>query len=521
MRFEGLVADYDKTINSPEGALIKQKTPRRIGRVAVTSSPNKETEMRHEKPHFLEVLLSNNETLLPISQEEIAQDEELTQFIESVWQKGGVELLSLENFFEEKAIDEESRVVALAIFDVLEIEVLGFEIPNSLPNQTEESMNYDTREFVDPSRHMLNYSSSLGLLTGKQEIELARRIQAGDEAAKKQMIEQNLLLVASYAQEYVNMGLEREDLIMEGVKGLIRATEKFDPERGFRFSTYATWWIRQAMQRGVAKTARIIHIPPHVLERRQRLIKAERKIFKEGGVTVALEELSMETGIPMKQATEAWYIPEALTILNSSVGFNDDSSELGDFIENENVVIPHEDAVLEERKRAVEAALGVLTETERRVIEMRFGLKGVREHQVQEVVKALSLRKDEVFEIQSSALQKIADSYELNRVIEDSEFERRDWQAERKEYKKRNTNRRYRLSDGKEVYLSDHDFRVFELLEQDKTYAEAAKILDVNELTIKSQILQVYKGLGLPPGKGKGEAIPLLKQVVLDEELAA
>ena len=259
---------------------------------------------------------------------------------------------------------------------------------------------------ADSLQLFLNEIGRYPLLTAAEEVALAKRVERGDLAAKERMINSNLRLVVHVAKRYRGHGVPFGDLIQDGVIGLNRAVEKFDWRKGFKFSTYATWWIRQAVQRSVAGQARTIRVPTHVHERRQTLSRHARKLETELGRPPTEQELAKSTGLKLQHVEEALSVPESRASLNSPVG--DEDGELGDLFADEHADDPEEVAENALRARAVREALADLPERERRILELRFGLDG--EPQSLEAIGAeLSLTRERIRQLETHAIAKLSD----------------------------------------------------------------------------------------------------------------
>ena len=259
---------------------------------------------------------------------------------------------------------------------------------------------------ADSLQLFLNEIGRYPLLTAAEEVALAKRVERGDLAAKERMINSNLRLVVHVAKRYRGHGVPFGDLIQDGVIGLNRAVEKFDWRKGFKFSTYATWWIRQAVQRSVAGQARTIRVPTHVHERRQTLMRHARKLEPELGRPPTNEELAKSTGLKLQHVEEALSVPESRASLNSPVG--DEDGELGDLFADEHADDPEEVAENALRARAVREALADLPERERRILELRFGLDG--EPQSLEAIGAeLGLTRERIRQLETHAIAKLSD----------------------------------------------------------------------------------------------------------------
>jgi RNA polymerase primary sigma factor len=244
------------------------------------------------------------------------------------------------------------------------------------------------------------------LLTAAQEVELAKRIERGDMQAKQRMIQSNLRLVVSIAKNYRNQGLPFLDLIQEGTLGLIRAVEKFDWRRGFKFSTYATWWIRQAVARALADKARTIRMPVHIVERLQKLNKAERMLWTQLGREPTLEEIAEEASLPFEQAQEVKAAAHASTSLDQPVGDQEDAV-FGDFVAGDGPT-PDEQVEVLLRSQALARALAALNDRERQVLILRYGLDNSEPRTLEEIGRRLDLTRERVRQIEGQALKRLS-----------------------------------------------------------------------------------------------------------------
>jgi RNA polymerase primary sigma factor len=245
-------------------------------------------------------------------------------------------------------------------------------------------------------------------------VSLAKRVERGDLAAKELMIQSNLRLVISIAKNYRNQGLPFLDLIQEGTLGLIRAVEKFDWRRGFKFSTYATWWIRQAVARALADKARTIRMPVHIVERLQKMNRAERTLWTTLGREPTLEEIADEANLTVQQVNEVRAAARASSSLDAPVGDTDDAV-LGDFVAAEEM-LPEERVELALRSQALQVALGTLAERELEVVTLRYGLGGTEPKTLEEIGRRLGLTRERVRQIELDSLRRLADQREMEAV---------------------------------------------------------------------------------------------------------
>jgi RNA polymerase primary sigma factor len=259
---------------------------------------------------------------------------------------------------------------------------------------------------LDSLRLYLRAIGKVGLLTADQEVHLAKRIERGDMAAKQHMIEANLRLVVSIAKGYLGRGLTFLDLIQEGSLGLIRAVEKFDYRRGYKFSTYATWWIRQAVTRAIADKARTIRIPVHMVEKLNKVGHVERQLVQELGREPSADEIAAALEVTAREVKEIQRLAQLPVSLEKPVGEEEDSA-LGDFVEDDTAYSPYELAVENLRKENVRKALEALPDREREVIEMRFGLKGHEARTLEEVGRAFGVTRERIRQIENTTLKKL------------------------------------------------------------------------------------------------------------------
>jgi RNA polymerase primary sigma factor len=258
----------------------------------------------------------------------------------------------------------------------------------------------------DPVRMYLKEIGKVPLLSAEEEIELAKRMELGDQESKKRLAEANLRLVVSIAKRYVGRGMLFLDLIQEGNLGLIKAVEKFDYRKGYKFSTYATWWIRQAITRAIADQARTIRIPVHMVETINKLIRVSRQLLQELGREPTPEEIAEEMNMPVERVREILKISQEPVSLETPIGEEEDS-HLGDFIQDDNVPVPADAAAFTLLKEQLQEVLGTLTEREQKVLTLRFGLEDGRARTLEEVGKEFNVTRERIRQIEAKALRKL------------------------------------------------------------------------------------------------------------------
>ena len=336
--------------------------------------------------------------------------EELLSLLEESEEQKCLDLSRLSELIEMLDLEQDETE---AFYD--ELDQRGITISDDCGQRRPEStvVNDDLAESTtDALQLFLNEAARYPLLTAAEEVELAKRIERGDKAAKDRMINSNLRLVVSVAKKYQGHGVALLDLIQEGTIGLIRAVEKFDWRRGYKFSTYATWWIRQAVQRGVANKARTIRIPVHIVEREQKIARAERELWAKHGRDPSDREVAAAAKLPIAQVREVRIAPRAVTSLDRPVG-EGDGATLGELVPGEDIG-PEEELEVSLREESLRRALAQLSDRERDVIRLRYGLDGDSEPKsLEEIGRRLSLTRERVRQIETKALQRLAVTREL------------------------------------------------------------------------------------------------------------
>jgi RNA polymerase primary sigma factor len=292
----------------------------------------------------------------------------------------------------------------------------------AVEEDTEEALPEDTSyidDIADDSvRLYLREIGKIPLLTAQEELALAQKVKSGDKKAKDQMAEANMRLVVSIAKRYVGRGLDLLDLIQEGNTGLLRAVEKFDPDRGFKFSTYATWWIRQAITRAIADQARTIRIPVHMVETINKLLRTQRRLTQELNREPTNEEIAAAMEMDVDKVEHIMKIKQDISSLDASVRDDEEDSVLGDFIEDEDAKTPTESASEQLLKEQVKQILGTLTEREQKILKLRFGLEDGKSHTLEEVGQEFSVTRERIRQIEAKALAKLRKHKDTRRLHE-------------------------------------------------------------------------------------------------------
>ena len=333
------------------------------------------------------------------------------QEIKEVFQKGSLTPAQLEgivSYLEERKID----VLTMSEIDSDEIEqsdVYPEEVEKEYEGKREdepEILHSERGSAEDPVRMYLKEIGRIPLLSSEEEIELAKRMEMGDEEAKKKLSEANLRLTVSIAKRYSGRGMQFLDLIQEGNLGLIKAVEKFDYRKGYKFSTYATWWIRQSITRAIADQARTIRIPVHMVETMNRVNRTSRRLLQEYGREPTPEEIAVTMNLPVERILEVSKISQEPVSLETPIGEEEDS-HLGDFIQDEHVPVPSEEAAHTLLREQLEEVMDTLSDREQKVLALRFGLEDGKPHTLEEVGRDFQVTRERIRQIEAKALRKL------------------------------------------------------------------------------------------------------------------
>ncbi|MEA2146628.1 MAG: polymerase primary sigma factor [Solirubrobacteraceae bacterium] len=326
------------------------------------------------------------------------------------------QVLELHSYLEDQGIDVVDADGRPAKSDGGGIEVAAEQAANPRPDQRKKAtVDLTVEPSLDSLRLYLRSIGRVDLLTAEQEVLLARRIERGEMLAKQHMIEANLRLVVSIAKSYLGRGLTFLDLIQEGSMGLIRAVEKFDYRRGYKFSTYATWWIRQAVTRAIADKGRTIRIPVHMVEKLNKVVHVERQLVQQLGREATPQEIADELECTVREVRDVLRMAQQPISLEKPIG-EEDESELGDFVEDQTAESPFEQAAERLRRENLRRALAALPQREREVIEMRFGLTGERPFTLEEVGRAFNVTRERIRQIENHTLKKLEALPEAQRL---------------------------------------------------------------------------------------------------------
>ena len=327
-------------------------------------------------------------------------------------EEGCVNLSHLNELVAEHELDDDQ---VRALYD--DLDERGIEVSDDCGRETEQStyVNGDLAvATTDALQLFLNEAGRWPLLTKEEEVELAKRIERGDAEAKERMINSNLRLVVSIAKRYQGHGLSLLDLIQEGIIGLIRAVEKFDWRRGFKFSTYATWWIRQAVQRGVANKSRTIRLPVHIADREQRIARAERLLAPKLGRQPSEEEVAKQAKLPLKQVREVRHAARAVTSLDRPIG-SENEGAFGDLFAAEGDQ-PEQEVTVSLEEEVLRRAVAQLPDREREVVTLRYGIDGNEPRTLEEIGRRLGLTRERVRQIELDSLRRLALAHEMQAV---------------------------------------------------------------------------------------------------------
>ena len=333
------------------------------------------------------------------------------QEIKEVFQKGSLTPAQLEgivSYLEERKID----VLTMSEIDSDEIEqsdVFPEEVEKEYEGKREdesEILHSERGSAEDPVRMYLKEIGRIPLLSSEEEIELAKRMEMGDEEAKKKLSEANLRLTVSIAKRYSGRGMQFLDLIQEGNLGLIKAVEKFDYRKGYKFSTYATWWIRQSITRAIADQARTIRIPVHMVETMNRVNRTSRRLLQEYGREPTPEEIAVTMNLPVERILEVSKISQEPVSLETPIGEEEDS-HLGDFIQDEHVPVSSEEAAHTLLREQLEEVMDTLSDREQKVLALRFGLEDGKPHTLEEVGRDFQVTRERIRQIEAKALRKL------------------------------------------------------------------------------------------------------------------
>ena len=361
--------EENKTMTPEERNALFEKKLKEL--LTLAKSKKNVLEYQEISDHFKELQLNAE------------QFEKILDYLE----KNNIDVLKLQESDDDVLLPEDEDM------EEIELDKIGLSVPDGV-------------SIDDPVRMYLKEIGKVPLLTAEEEIELAKKMEQGDQEAKKRLAEANLRLVVSIAKRYVGRGMLFLDLIQEGNLGLIKAVEKFDYRKGYKFSTYATWWIRQAITRAIADQARTIRIPVHMVETINKLIRVSRQLLQELGREPTPEEIAEEMDMPVERVREILKISQEPVSLETPIGEEEDS-HLGDFIQDDNVPVPADAATFTLLKEQLDEVLSTLTEREQKVLILRFGLEDGRARTLEEVGKEFNVTRERIRQIEAKALRKL------------------------------------------------------------------------------------------------------------------
>lgn len=440
MATEKKQAELQETVVSETKEKKQTKTAKKASTTKKTSASKAETKAESEKAaktttkkqSAAKEPAEKKQTKKASAKEAKATEDETKKFMERMRalldlaksKKNVLEIAEINNFFKDIDLTEE-RIEKIIEFleqknvDVLQISedkdtdddmILELENNGEVPDDDEiENIDLSVPDGIsieDPVRMYLKEIGKVPLLTADEEVELAKRMEEGDVEAKKKLAEANLRLVVSIAKRYVGRGMLFLDLIQEGNLGLIKAVEKFDYKKGYKFSTYATWWIRQAITRAIADQARTIRIPVHMVETINKFVRVQRQLLQELGREPYPEEIAEQMGMPVERVREIQKISLEPVSLETPIGEEEDS-HLGDFIQDDNVPVPAEAAAFTLLREQLDEVLGTLTDREQKVLKLRFGLEDGRARTLEEVGKEFKVTRERIRQIEAKALRKL------------------------------------------------------------------------------------------------------------------
>jgi RNA polymerase primary sigma factor len=344
----------------------------------------------------------------------VAAHDEVRALLEEGREVGAVSMTRIAEAVEAADLSEEQQERLLQVLSELNIEVLADAVPE--PARPVSGVDLEVKPTSgDPVRMYLREIGRVPLLTAAEEVSLAKRIERNDHVAKAALIEANLRLVVSVAKRYLGRGMSLLDLIQEGNLGLMRAVEKFDYRKGYKFSTYATWWIRQAITRAIADQARTIRVPVHMVETINRLSRVQRQLLQDLGREPSVPEIAKELGVSPEKVREIQRFAQEPVSLGTPVG-EDEDSELGDLIEDERLAGPSDEVTRTLRSEQLWDVLGQLSERERKVIELRFGLRGEEPRTLEEVGQRFGVTRERIRQIEARTLTKLQNLRESQRL---------------------------------------------------------------------------------------------------------